>query len=342
MKHIFKLSFLAIIVIAINFSSAFSTSWNVQINQYAYLPGDLTVQVGDMVEWTNYDAAGHTVTSNTGYFNSAAIPQGQSFSFTFTEVGDFPYYCSPHPFMMGEIHVRESDVLPTLELQTLPAIVPAEGGVLSFDIGVTNITAEPQNFDIWTTLRLPDSSTFGPLINGNFTIGGNAAPVRARTQAIPASALEGTYFYNVFVGTYPNEILAQNFFEFEKLAGTDAASFGKVDFPADNNQLDFVDEGDGCVDEGCYDAKLETASVRAFPNPFNPATKLSFELPESSQISLKVYNSSGRLVADVADGIYSAGLHEFNFNGEGFASGIYFASFIVNGELSTKSIMLLK
>jgi plastocyanin len=68
--------------------------------------------------WTNNDSVPHTVTSDTGYedavsgtFNSmdtiGLIPANEKYEFTFTEIGEYPYHCEPHPWMTGKVTVSE-------------------------------------------------------------------------------------------------------------------------------------------------------------------------------------------------------------------------------------------
>ncbi len=58
---------------------------------------DLTIPVGTTVEWINQDRAPHTVTSSDGsLFESGTLRQGDTFRFTFTEPGEYPYYCRFH------------------------------------------------------------------------------------------------------------------------------------------------------------------------------------------------------------------------------------------------------
>lgn len=80
----------------------------------AYDPLELTVAVGTTVTWTNSDAIAHTVTSGLsdgvavtpdGFFDSGFLNAGDMFSYTFTEAGEFPYYCLPHPWMKGKVTV---------------------------------------------------------------------------------------------------------------------------------------------------------------------------------------------------------------------------------------------
>lgn len=82
------------------------TGVKVSISNFSFNPGTLTVKVGTTVTWTNEDSAPHTVTSDSGsLLNSPRLSQGQSFSFTFTEVGSTSYHCAIHPMMKGTVIV---------------------------------------------------------------------------------------------------------------------------------------------------------------------------------------------------------------------------------------------
>jgi len=94
------------------------------IQNFAYQPQALRVPVGTTVTWVNHDSAPHTVTANDGQFDSMLLDQGQSFSFTFDQVGTFPYYCvfhgNPGSGMTGTV-----TVLPAEEIAALPtALTP--------------------------------------------------------------------------------------------------------------------------------------------------------------------------------------------------------------------------
>ena len=77
-----------------------------------YIPYSVTVSVGDEVTWSNDDTAAHTVTSGTaadgpdGVFDSSLFTAGQTFSVTFDEAGEYPYFCMVHPWMTGIITVN--------------------------------------------------------------------------------------------------------------------------------------------------------------------------------------------------------------------------------------------
>ena len=76
-----------------------------------YIPADLTVNVGDIVTWSNDDVLGqHTVTSGApgahdGVFESGLLFPGETFSYTFNVVGQFDYHCHFHPWMTGVVNV---------------------------------------------------------------------------------------------------------------------------------------------------------------------------------------------------------------------------------------------
>ncbi|MBA4383952.1 MAG: hypothetical protein C0410_04395 [Anaerolinea sp.] len=78
----------------------------VEIEDFTYAPVTITIKVGTTVTWTNKDSVRHTVTSDTGLFDSGLLGKGESFNFTFTEVGTFAYHCTPHPNMKAIIIVE--------------------------------------------------------------------------------------------------------------------------------------------------------------------------------------------------------------------------------------------
>ena len=80
-----------------------------------------------------------------------------------------------------------------------------------------------------------------------------------------------------------------------------------------------------------------------YPNPFNPSTLIKYQLPENSDVSLKVYNSIGKEVAQLVNGNVAAGTHEVTFNAAHLSSGIYY--YVIragNNFEQTKKMILLK
>ena len=75
---------------------------SVKIDNFTFEPAQLTVKVGTTVTWTNRDDIPHTVVS-AGKFRSKALDTDDKYSFTFKSVGDYNYFCSLHPHMVGMI-----------------------------------------------------------------------------------------------------------------------------------------------------------------------------------------------------------------------------------------------
>lgn len=87
-------------------SSSGPSTHNVMISGFAFSPSTLTIKAGDTVTWTNQDSVAHTVVSDSGSeISSPSIPQGGSYSHTFTSAGTYNYHCSIHPSMTGQIIV---------------------------------------------------------------------------------------------------------------------------------------------------------------------------------------------------------------------------------------------
>ncbi|HEX9887815.1 MAG TPA: cupredoxin family copper-binding protein [Longimicrobiales bacterium] len=78
----------------------------IEMRNLTYGTTQLTVPPGTTVVWVNRDPLQHTVTSDTGAFDSDLIDPGERYVRTFTQVGAYPYHCTPHPFMKGTIVVE--------------------------------------------------------------------------------------------------------------------------------------------------------------------------------------------------------------------------------------------
>lgn len=79
-----------------------------------------------------------------------------------------------------------------------------------------------------------------------------------------------------------------------------------------------------------------------FPNPFNPETHIRFHVGKESEVSLAVYDLLGRKVAQLASGVYPAGVHSVRFDASGRAAGVYFSRLEAAGVVFTKSMALVR
>ena len=80
----------------------------------------------------------------------------------------------------------------------------------------------------------------------------------------------------------------------------------------------------------------------SYPNPFNPATTISFSIPSEMSVDVKVYDISGRVVGELMNGIQSQGLYEITWDASSQASGLYFVRLVAGTEMHTQKIMLIK
>jgi plastocyanin len=87
-------------------STATSKDVTVDVRNFTFTPGDLTVTVGTKVTWKFDDSTSHTVKADNGAFTSSALNGGKTYSFTFNSAGTYNYICSIHPYMKGAITVK--------------------------------------------------------------------------------------------------------------------------------------------------------------------------------------------------------------------------------------------
>ena len=77
----------------------------VNIDNFAFTPKELTVTAGTTIVFRNRDDIPHSVVGSTGEFHSKPLDTDDSFSFTFTKAGTYDYSCGLHPKMQGRIVV---------------------------------------------------------------------------------------------------------------------------------------------------------------------------------------------------------------------------------------------
>jgi endonuclease I len=80
----------------------------------------------------------------------------------------------------------------------------------------------------------------------------------------------------------------------------------------------------------------------AYPNPFNPQTSVSVDLPTSAHLTIGLFDVMGREVRSIASGSYSAGRHTVSVDGAGLASGVYYIRVTSAEQRSVVPVMLLK
>ncbi len=235
---------------------------------------------------------------------------------------------------IGALYYHHQTVGITMVLMYPPLMLPPGGGLVEFELHLEyRYGVRLENLDAWTEIVLPDRRRVGPLLfRSGINLPQGASIVRRLAQIIPGYAPPGTLTLYGYIGVYPDSILGDDSVQFEKM----------IVYP------DFEDyTGWACSG---WDDKDETSAIRhsefilhpCSPNPFNPATTLSFTLPNAADISLTVYDIQGGAVARLADGWMTAGTHEIAFDGANLPSGVYLTQFRAGNYTKTQKLLLLK
>ncbi len=113
---------------------------------------------------------------------------------------------------------------------------------------------------------------------------------------------------------------------------------------------DYIDPVNVTVDINVTDSSVDDFDVipsdyalhQNYPNPFNPTTEIRFDLAQSQNVNLRVFNTLGQEVADLIDNKMSAGYHSVNFDASQLSSGIYFYRIETEAFTSIKKMILVK
>ncbi|NOZ09127.1 MAG: T9SS type A sorting domain-containing protein, partial [FCB group bacterium] len=80
----------------------------------------------------------------------------------------------------------------------------------------------------------------------------------------------------------------------------------------------------------------------AFPNPFNPVTTITYQLPENSRVIIRVYDVNGKQVAELTNRVAEAGNHSLTWDAGDLPSGLYFVKMTSGSFSSSQKVMLMK
>jgi hypothetical protein len=116
------------------------------------------------------------------------------------------------------------------------------------------------------------------------------------------------------------------------IAITDSGSI--ISFATDSSLLTAVNE------DGIH--KHNYSLSNNYPNPFNPSTKIVYQIPERGNVSLKLYDMLGKEVTTLVEEYRNEGRYEINFDAGNLASGIYVYQLRANNYIATKKMILMK
>ncbi len=138
----------------------------------------------------------------------------------------------------------------------------------------------------------------------------------ANLSALVAYTTDVCFDYAVFAGSYSDDGVGEDF-----MAGTVCLR----------------------TRTGATEDMVSSFSLAAnYPNPFNPTTSISFEMAETANAELAVYNMAGQKVATLVNGLVGAGSHEVTFDASNLSSGVYFYTLYSGNMVETRKMILTK
>ena len=225
------------------------------------------------------------------------------------------------------------------------AISTTRGSSFTFRAAIASNHQELNFVDVWTEVIQPDGKPYSPIwwVDGYPMKSYSVTEVDPLGQNIPTSASIGTYTYIMNVGMYPDLVVATDSFMFEVVADVADPVFDASDWNGFGYQSAFESPELTMEGETVVTSPSQYAVLTAYPNPFNPTTTISVALPNAAELSVTVYNALGQQVAELANGSFNVGTHNFTLDGSSLASGIYFVHATVPGQLNNmQKIVLMK
>ncbi len=103
----------------------------------------------------------------------------------------------------------------------------------------------------------------------------------------------------------------------------------EVNYPTD------VRNNDGSLPE-------KISLLQNYPNPFNPTTNIIYEVPNSGNVAITIYDSIGRKIKTLVNEMKNSGTYEIQFDGSNLTSGVYYYRLQMNGNSIVRQMLLLK
>ena len=193
-------------------------------------------------------------------------------------------------------------------------------------------TADPLDKDSYFSIKLVDFGAGGGFGGGDdveheFTFDSTSATTLVSKEWMS---------FDIPMSEMTNLVTRKNLAQFLIVAWTDIDEIyiDNVYFYTDPLAINNEENGSGIP------GSLELS--QNYPNPFNPSTNIEFSIPEAGEVSLKIYNTLGRLVATLIDSRMSPGFYKTSWNASNAPSGVYFYRLKTGSSVVTKQMLLIK
>jgi len=242
------------------------------------------------------------------------------------------------------VHIFSTDyTYISLTPDSLPILIPPEGGSFSYWAHTYNATDFTYRFDVLIDATLPGGQTYGPIYKKrSFGFKPQQSIGYHLGQSVPGLAPAGEYSYNFKMGVLPDQVDFQDSFTFTKLGS--GSSLGRISVTS----WDLVGWGEEFVahlgqaqDQTAF-MPTEYSLSQNYPNPFNATTVIEYALPIESHVKLQVYNIRGQKVATLVDSKQQAGCRSVSWDASGVSSGLYFYRLTAGSKVFSERMMLLK
>jgi len=218
-----------------------------------------------------------------------------------------------------------------------PIVIPPQGGDISYDGGVLNLSRGNLTVDIWAQAFVPGLSHHHRLWRYNdVTIPFADSIIRANLmERVPSYAPSGDYTFVTYIGDFPSSIIDSSCMYFTKEGAAYTSGEGNG-WEALKRWFDGRSE--------LSEATLPTAYSLSqnYPNPFNATTAINYQLPVDAEVTLEIYNLFGQKVATLVDSKQQAGYRSVLWDASSVSSGLYFYRLTAGDFTETRRMMLVK
>ena len=215
--------------------------------------------------------------------------------------------------------------------------------------GTITVTGFPSAYEPGKSYTISVQHTGGSTI-ANFnasTRKGTTSTVAGSFAALSKTALYTVAEYENGIRASSNNISAATFTWIAPAAGTGTVSLylsgsqGSKSGPHPKIVLSSTEQSASAVHE-TNAAPAQYGLEQNFPNPFNPSTEITYQLPAKGHVLLTVHNVLGKEIASVVNEFENAGTHTIRFNAASLAGGVYFYRLQTGSFTAIRKMLLVK